>query len=161
MEYIWTNRNTYFLKFDKNTKRFSVDYIPDDKAINKRCCVLNHTQYVKLWTVRRCVVLILLKDGSYLFVSDRIYHFNLYPGDMIIRLISGHSEGIFCIMTRFSTLLMNNNIITSLTDNNTKLPPELTGNFMINEDFYFDKTITIQDYEVIHNGSAMKHIFQG
>jgi hypothetical protein len=161
MDYLWTSKNIYFLKFYKDHKRLTLEFVPDEKEAYKRCCILNYTRFERYWIIRRSGCLIALKDGSYIFISNRIYHFTLYPGDLIIRVVMGRDIENFAIMTRFSTYLFNRDTVFSLIDKNTNLPPDLQFNFVIDEHFYFDKIVLPVDYQIIHNGGLLRQIFKG
>jgi hypothetical protein len=161
MEHIWTVKNTYLLNFSNLNKRFRLDFIPYEREPNNRCCVLNHTLFEKTWKVYRFGCLILLRDGSYLFVGSVIHHFSLYPGDMIIRIIGGADPETFCIMTRFSTIMINKSTITTIVDSNTNLPPEIHYGFNLDHHFYADKINLPMDYDIVHKGTLLRKIFHG
>lgn len=157
MDIFWLSNDIYNIAFNQTTKSFYVDFIEKTNGKVKKISVLHNLVFIKYWRIGKDAFLIALRDKHFLYISSKIIHFTMEPGDMVIRLVPSLDRLSTCLMTRFNTILFNqDNEPWYLLDKRSSRPPELLFNFVINDEFKSNYAMLYHNFILMHNGRALQ-----
>ena len=157
--YYWTKDNAYCIVVNNAAKTLSIDFFPSNVDKGKYSILLGNLKFLRYWYVPGTKsMLIVLKDSTYLYIRDKVITFKLDSGDMIIRHVSSRDNKFTGVMTRFRTLLFNEECsLSHVVSKDNLRPPEFNSGFLVDESFDAKYASVWSDFTVVHDAKATKH----
>ena len=151
--YNWSKDNTYCTVINYNAKIFNIDYFPSNIDKSKYSNLFSNVRFLRYWIIPGTKsILIALRESTYLFIRDKIITFKLEPGDMIVRWVISGDNKCTIVMTRFHTLLFNEeNSMYHILSKDTFRPPEFNLGFIVDESFDAKYASVWTEYNVLHD----------
>ena len=158
VSYFWTKDNAYCIVLNTNSKLFNIDFFPSNIDRTKYSIQFNSVRFLRYWyNPGSKTVLIALKESTFLFVSDKIIMFKLEQGDMIVRPVSSRNGKFTAVMTRFHTLLFNeDSVMCHIVSKDNLRPAEFNMNFTIDENFDSKYASIWTEFNVVHDAKLTR-----
>jgi len=156
--YYWTKDNAYCIVLNNSTKILSIDFFPSNVDKGKYSILLSNIKFLRHWhNPATKSLLIVLKDATYLYIKDKIITFKLESGDMVIRQVSSRCSKFTAVMTRFRTLLFNDECsLCHVISKENLRPPEFNIGFLVDDSFDTKYASIFSDFTVLHDAKTTR-----
>jgi hypothetical protein len=151
--YFWTKENMYCVVVNTISKRFSIDFFPSPIDKIKYSILFNEVKFLRYWFIPTVkAILIALKDSTYLYVKDKVIVFKMEQGDMLVRPVASRDNKFTAIMTRFHTIVFNeDSVMCRVISKDNLRPPEMNSGFVVNEDFDTKYASVYTEFNIMHD----------